>query len=171
MNAPPHRTMRLTGAPNDTEKREFTAHAGPANMSVTRRGHDRSSRNQPGGVMNRRALCMSLSLALAGCQSLFGPSAASDDSCPANVACDDDDTDAWSGPGPALHLADYQPLRPGCPTTHQVMARLHPIVFSAVRPDGESNSAPDDPSDWACEPPEPQLLRAQRGGTRTVAAR
>jgi hypothetical protein len=90
----------------------------------------------------------------------------SDVNCPSYNPCDDPDPEArlplGPVPGPVVTLAAWHPLWPGCPSTLQVMARLRPIAFQAVRPDEAPETAPD-PSDWVCDPPEAPLLRAGRG--------
>jgi hypothetical protein len=120
-------------------------------------------------ALTRFLLCF----ALCGCQAWLAGK--SDDSCPANIGCDEPSNDTRLIPGnagrPKVVVAEYRPLWPGCPGSLQVMARLHPIVFQAARGDPESPATVDDPSDWVCEPPEPSLMRAGRAGAPTLAAR
>jgi hypothetical protein len=118
-------------------------------------------RGKPGTAMNPWLICLLAGLALCGCQAAGGP--VSDD-CPSPNPCDDPGQESWrlpgTIPGRAATLAAWQPLWPGCPSTLQVMARPHPIVFRAVRPDEVVPDRASDPSDWDCELPEEPLLRA-----------
>ena len=66
--------------------------------------------------------------------------------------------------------AEYE-LLPGCPSSLQVMARPHPIVYQAVRPDKTPEDPSTDPSDSVCEGPEPGLMRASRRPDRELATR
>lgn len=112
--------------------------------------------------MNRRLIWLSIGVGLGGCQ--MGGSHVLED-CPSPDPCDDTGQvvrPLFAAPAPALAAA--RPLWPGCPSTLQVMARPHPIVFRAIRPGEEPETAPD-PSDWVCEGPEAPLLRARRGGS------
>jgi hypothetical protein len=117
--------------------------------------------------MNRRPIWVPLCLALCGCQTIGGPVAPVLDDCPNISPCDDDpDTDARlllsHTPGPVVIQADWRPPLPGCPTTLQVMARLHR--------DEPDETAPD-PSDYVCEPPEAPLLRARLRSDKDLAVR
>ena len=117
--------------------------------------------------MHRWPIRLLICVALYGCATVNRPpTPVSDVDCPTPSPCDDPDQDALLRPGPkfrpaALQVA-YRPLWPGCPTTLQVMARLHSIAFQAVRPSDEDADAPSDPSDWTCDPPDAPLLRAGR---------
>jgi hypothetical protein len=114
--------------------------------------------------MNRFPIWVLACIALCGCQSASGPAGPmSDEPCPSPSPCYDSDFDArlLLGPGTLVAEAVYRQLWPGCPATIQVMARMRPVVYKAVRPDNEPPTD-SDPSDWACDPPEPPLLRAGR---------
>ena len=100
-----------------------------------------------------------------GCQTGVRPAVPMTDMpCPSPNPCDDPDTDALlrldPGHGRPVAIAEYQPLKPGCPTTLQVHAWLRPIGFPAARPD----EFEQDWSDWVCEEPEAPLLRAAIDG-------
>jgi hypothetical protein len=116
--------------------------------------------------MSRWPIRILVCVALCGCQSAQGPDGSrSDADCPTLSPCDDPSSESLLPPGsdlkPAVTQAAWHPIWPGCPTTLQVMARLHPIAFRAVRP--LAAPEPDtDPSDWVCDPPEVPLLRAGR---------
>jgi hypothetical protein len=106
--------------------------------------------------MNRRLIWLLVVVGLCACQTGGGP-VSSD--CPSLNPCDEAGQDVRPlFAAPVVTLATAMPLWPGCPSTLQVMARPHPIVFRAVRPDEEPETAPD-PSDWVCEMPEAPLLR------------
>jgi hypothetical protein len=115
--------------------------------------------------MNRWLIWLLAGIALCGCQMRGG--AASED-CPAPDPCDE--TGQVVRPLFTATLTAARPLWPGCPSTLQGMARPHPIVFRAVRPEDEPETAPD-PSDWVCEGPEAPLLRTRRGGAGQDVAR
>ena len=126
--------------------------------------------------MHRWPIWVLACTALCGCQAGL----TRDDSCPYLILCEDPGSDAMLRMGSpplgstsrrVVTRAAWQPPRPGCPTSLQVMPRPAQIVFHAVKPD-EAPDAPSDPSDWACEPPEAPLLRAGtwRSG-RHLAAR
>jgi hypothetical protein len=126
--------------------------------------------------MTRWLIWFWIGLALCGCH-VAGRAAAptSNTDCPAPDPCDDAGSDSQMipayGPVPTVRLAEKHPLWPGCPASLQVMARLHPIAFHAVRPD-ETPDSDTDPSDWFCDPPEAPLLRAgPLRPARDVAAR
>jgi len=101
---------------------------------------------------------------LCGCQASGGPAdPMTDEDCPSPHACDDPDTDARLPLGPfqrqGVTVAEYKPMKPGCPSTLQVMAsRSWPIAFG-LRAGTVPETAPD-PSDFFCEPPEAPLQRA-----------
>jgi hypothetical protein len=102
-------------------------------------------------------------LALCGCQPSSRLAAPlSDVDCPSPNPCDDPGTEARlipvPVPRPELILADYKPLKPGCPTTLQVMASPRPIAFGLRL--GVSPDAATGPTDFFCQPPEAPLLRA-----------
>src|SRR5580704_13897674 len=100
---------------------------------------------KPGAVMNRWPIWI-LVLALCGCQA---PDAGrSDADCPTPSLCGDPDSDARLAPAPPTSLANWAPVWPGCPTTLQVMARAHPIVFHTIGPAPEPATAPDD-AEWS----------------------
>jgi hypothetical protein len=115
---------------------------------------------EPGTVMNQWPIWVLACLGLCGCQP---PGPVSDEPCPSPSPCYDEDfeTRLLRGPGTLVREAAYRRLWPGCPETIQVMARMRPVVFKAVRPDNEPDNDAD-PSDWACDPPEAPLLRAGR---------
>jgi hypothetical protein len=123
--------------------------------------------------MNRWPMLALVCLALCGCQSAGG---VSEEPCPSNSLCGDPDADTESRalPGPVgrpmVLRAEYQ-LLPGCPSSLQVMARPHRIVYQAVRPDDTPEEPSTDPSDSVCEGPEPGLMRASRRPDRELAAR
>jgi hypothetical protein len=125
--------------------------------------------------MNRWPILALICLALCGCQSAGG---VSEEPCPSNNLCGDTDTDTDTEsrllPGPAGHpmvaRAEYQ-LLPGCPSSLQVMAWTHPIVYRAVRPDDAPEEPASDQSDSSCEGPEPALMRASRRRDRELATR
>jgi hypothetical protein len=100
--------------------------------------------------------------ALCGCQ----VASLSLDDCPAPTLCEDPGSDArllpGPGPRPLVRQADYRPLKPGCPSTLQVLARVHRIAFQAIRPEEEAPDDASDPSDFVCTPPEAPLMRAER---------
>jgi hypothetical protein len=100
--------------------------------------------------------------ALCGCQA----ATLSQDDCPAPTLCEDPGSDARLLPGPnaraVVTQADYRPLKPGCPSTLQVMAQVHRIAFQAVRPEEEMPDDATDPSDFVCAPPEAPLMRTER---------
>jgi hypothetical protein len=113
-----------------------------------------------------------LALTLCACQAGSGVPAprAADAPCPQFGPCDDPDQESWLPPGPAtgaeVRFADYHPMFSTCPQTLQVMRSLnralrHPIVFKAVRPDGDPDTDTD-PGDWTCDAPDAPLLRADR---------
>ena len=117
--------------------------------------------------MTRWPILLLTYLSLASCQMAGGPSAPlSDTDCPGPHPCDDPDADSRLLFGPIQRLpatvAEYRPLKPGCPTTLQVMAWLRPIAFHAARPDAAADTPSNDPSDFTCGPPEAPLLRAGR---------
>jgi hypothetical protein len=112
--------------------------------------------------MTRWPILVVTSLALCGCQTGGGQAARGSDDCPAPTLCGDPDPEAALPLGAASgQFAVWRPLFPGCPSTLQVMARPHPIVYRAVRP-LEAPQTGGDPSDWVCDPPEAPLLRAMR---------
>jgi hypothetical protein len=116
--------------------------------------------------MNRWLIWLLTSIALGGCQA--GGRPVSTD-CPQPDPC----SATREGARPLfaareVTLADALPLWPGCPSTLQVLARPHPIVFRAVTEEPQTAA---DPSDWVCESPEAPLLRARRGSGQDVARR
>lgn len=116
-------------------------------------------------VMSRWPIWVLACLALCGCQTAGGPIApVSSVDCPQPTLCDDPESDSLlqaPATGPLVIKTAWRPLFPGCPTTLQVKARLHPIAFNAVRPEVAPETG-NDPSDWDCDPPEAPLLRAWR---------
>jgi hypothetical protein len=121
-----------------------------------------------GSVMNRWLIRLLAGIALCGCQA--GGRPVSTD-CPEPDPCGDTGHDARPlFTMPEVTLATAPPLWPGCPSTLQVLARPHAIVFRAIRPTEEPETAAD-PSDWVCEGPEAPLLRARRGSGEDVARR
>jgi hypothetical protein len=110
--------------------------------------------------MNRWPILALACFGLCGCQAGGIGAPLSNVDCPSPNPCDDPDSDALLGPGPLTVRVAYQPLKPGCPSTLQVMARLRPVAFQATR----SRTAPDesdpDQYDSVCAPPDPPLLRA-----------
>ncbi len=122
--------------------------------------------------MNRSPILVLACLALFGCQT---NTSMSDDPCPSPHPCDDPTTEAWRrlGPPPAAVVtqAVYRPLKPGCPSTLQVMARPRPVVYHAVSPE-EAPDADPDPADLVCDDPDLPLQRADwRRPDRDLAAR
>ena len=77
---------------------------------------------------------------------------------------------AGSNSGPPLTRAVYRPLWPGCPSTLQVMAQVHRIVFQAAR-SGAARETAGDESEYVCDTGDAPLLRteAPRTGPRVVA--
>jgi hypothetical protein len=119
--------------------------------------------------MSRSLVWLLVGLALEACQTQGGSAL---DDCPALSPCDE----ASRGRLPlfatrTVALAAARPLWPGCPSTMQVMAPQHPILFRAIHPEEKPDTVLD-PADWICELPEPPLLRAgiKRPG-RDIAGR
>jgi hypothetical protein len=116
--------------------------------------------------MNRWLIWLVGGFALCGCQTGGGP-VSSD--CPAPSPCDEAGRALFAVPVSTITAATR--LWPGCPSTLQVMALPHPIVFRAARTDEVPEIGPD-PSDWVCELPEAPLLRTdRRRAGQTVAGR
>jgi hypothetical protein len=109
--------------------------------------------------MSRWLIWLLIGIALCACQTR-GNSALGD--CPDALGpCDEAGKERSPRfAAPVVALAATKPLWPGCPSTLQVMAPLHRIVFHAVRPQEQPDTSPDNPSDWVCEAPEAPLLRA-----------
>jgi hypothetical protein len=118
--------------------------------------------------MHRWLIWLLAGISLCGCQVGGGPVLVD---CPSPDPCDDTGQEAPPlFAAPAVTFAAARPLWPGCPSTLQVMARPHPIVFRAIRPDDEPETAPE-PSDWVCDGPDAPLLRAGRWAPAQDVAR
>jgi hypothetical protein len=110
--------------------------------------------------MKRWPILALVCFGLCGCQAGRIGASMSNLDCPSPNPCDDPDSEALLGTGPTTIKVAYRPLKPGCPSTLQVMARLHPVAFQATRPRTAPEESDPDQYESVCAPPDAPLLRA-----------